>query len=395
MKILFLANRVPYPPFRGDKLKIFNLAKRLCVHHEVHLLTFAQTDEDWTFKAELEKIFTTVTFIGLPKWKSALNCVAGQFNKVPFQVHYFRSNAMKVALQNLLSKEKFDVVHVQHLRMAQYLSDHKEVPRILDLPDAFSLYWSRKQATTKNPFLRYLEGVEQKRVYQYERVLASFNLSLVCSAEDKQYLEQEHHLANISLLPNGVDTSTFTAGNHDYSHNHTLLFTGNMDYGPNIDAVNYFVEEILPKVQVQFSNIKFVIAGQRPVPKVLSLATDHIKVTGFIPDLATEYNAASVVVAPLRFGAGTQNKVLEAMAMGVPVVCSNIGFKGLGIESGEGAIMQTEPEAFAQSIIQLLSSEKMRQTVGQQGISVIQSRFSWDIIAKQLEGYFEEISIGN
>ena len=363
------------------------------MQHEVHLLTFAQTEEDWTYKAELEKIFTSVEFIALPKWKSALNCVAGLFNKVPFQVHYFRSNAMKVALQNLLSKGNFDVVHVQHLRMAQYLAAHKEVPRILDLPDAFSLYWTRKQATTKNPFLRYVEGVEQKRVYQYERVLGAFDLSLVCSAEDKQYLEQEHHLANISILPNGVDTSTFTAGHHDYSHNHTLLFTGNMDYGPNIDAVNYFVEEILPKVQVQFPNIKFVIAGQRPVPKVLALANEHVKVTGFIPNLATEYNAASVVVAPLRFGAGTQNKVLEAMAMGVPVVCSNIGFKGLGIESGEGAIMQTEPDAFAQSIIQLLSSEKMRQTVGQQGVSVIQSKFSWDIIAKQLEGYFQEMKV--
>ena len=390
MKILFLANRVPYPPFRGDKLKIFNLAKRLCGQHEVHLLTFAQTEEDWTYKAELEKIFTTVEFIALPKWKSALNCIGGLFNKIPFQVHYFRSKAMKVALQNLLSKEKFDVVHVQHLRMAQYLSNHKETPRILDLPDAFSLYWTRKQATTKNPVLRFFEGVEQRRVYQYERILAAFNLSLVCSAEDKQYLEQAHHLANISLLPNGVDTSSFTAGHHDYSHNHSLLFTGNMDYGPNIDAVNYFVEEILPKVQVQFPNIKFIIAGQRPVAKVLALANEHVKVTGFIPNLATEYNAASVVVAPLRFGAGTQNKVLEAMAMGVPVVCSNIGFKGLGIESGEGAIMQTEPEAFAQSIIQLLSSEKMRQTVGQQGVSVIQSKFSWDIIAKQLEGYFLE-----
>lgn len=360
------------------------------MHHEVHLLTFAQTDEDWTYKAELEKIFTRVEFIALPKWKSALNCIGGLFNKIPFQVHYFRSNAMKVALQNLLFREKFDVVHVQHLRMAQYLSDQQEIPRILDLPDAFSLYWTRKQATTKNPFLRYFEGVEQKRVYQYERVLASFNLSLVCSAEDKQYLEQAHHLDNISLLPNGVDTSTFTAVHHDYRHNHSLLFTGNMDYGPNIDAVNYFVEEILPKVQFHFPKIKFVIAGQRPVPKVLALANEHVKVTGFIPNLASEYNAASVVVAPLRFGAGTQNKVLEAMAMGVPVVCSHIGFKGLGIESGEGAIMQTEPEAFAQSIIQLLSSEKMRQTVGQQGVSIIQSKFSWDIIAKQLEGYFIE-----
>ena len=114
--------------------------------------------------------------------------------------------------------------------------------------------------------------------------------------------------------------------------------------------------------------------------------------TGFIENLAAVYNEASVVVAPLRFGAGTQNKVLEAMAMGVPVVCSHIGFKGLGIESGEGAIMQMEARMFAESVIELLSSEKMRRDVGKKGIEVIQGRFGWDAIAQLLEAYFKQIS---
>lgn len=393
MKILFLANRVPYPPFRGDKLKIFNLAKRLCVHHELHLLTFAQSAEDWTYKEELEKIFTSVEFIDLPKWKSALNCLQGVFNQIPFQVHYFRSNAMSLALDNLLNRIQFDVVHVQHLRMAQYLSKRNDIPRILDLPDAFSLYWQRKQAATKNPFLRFFEQIEQKRVYQYERILSAYNKSLVCSAEDKLYLEREHHLNNVHLLPNGVDTGTFYAADHDYQHNHTLLFTGNMDYGPNVDAVSYFVADILPLIRVRFPMVCFVIAGQRPLPKVLALANEYVKVTGFIPNLAEEYNKASVVVAPLRFGAGTQNKVLESMAMGVPVVCSNIGFEGLCIQNGEGAIMQTNPAEFAQSVMDLLSSAEMRQNVGLKGVSVIQSKFSWDIISRQLEGYFESIRL--
>jgi polysaccharide biosynthesis protein PslH len=387
LKILFLANRVPFPPFRGDKLKIYNLAKRLCIRHELHLLTFAQDSEDWKYEEDLKKIFTTVQFVDLPKSKSALNCIRGLFDKTPFQVHYFRSNAMRDALSTLLDKEKFQVIHVQHLRMAQYLSKQSQFARILDLPDAFSLYWSRKQAATKNPILRFFERMEQKRVYQYERIIASYNTALVCSTEDKQYLEQEHHLSNVSLLPNGVDTTTYTANNHDYSHNHTLLFTGNMDYGPNIDAVQYFVSDILPLVRQKFPEVQFIIAGQRPVAKVLALASSNIKVTGFIPNLAEQYNAASVVVAPLRFGAGTQNKVLESMAMGVPVVCSNIGFKGLGIESGGGAIVQTEPTAFAQSIIDLLLSEDLRRNVGSKGVALIQNKFSWDIIAKQLEGY--------
>jgi polysaccharide biosynthesis protein PslH len=395
LKILFFANRVPYPPYRGDKLKIFNLAKRLRVNHELHLLTFAQTPQDLTYKSELEKIFKEVHFIYLPKWKSALNCLAAIWDKTPLQVLYFRSAAMCKKLDEVLATHKFDAVHVQHLRMSPYFAHKQDIPRILDLPDAFSLYWSRREKAQKNPLLKLVEGMEQKRVLHYEQVMRLYNLSLVCSAEDLDYLKKEHQIHNISLLPNGVDLEVFAVRNHDYNHNHTLLFTGNMDYAPNVDAVGYFVKDVLPLIRQKFPQVQFIIAGQRPVKKVQELANEYIKVTGFIQDLAAVYDSASVVVAPLRFGAGTQNKVLEAMAMGVPVVCSNIGFKGLAIESGEGAIMQTDPVAFAQSVMDLLSSAEMRRTTGQKGMAVIKQRFGWDVIARQLEKYLQSVSGNN
>jgi glycosyltransferase involved in cell wall biosynthesis len=236
------------------------------------------------------------------------------------------------------------------------------------------------------------ENMEQRRVMEYENILSKYDLALACSTEDLAYLKQTHHAGNLRLLPNGVDLHTFAAGGHDYSHKHTLLFTGNMDYAPNVDAVGYFVHDILPLIKKRFPAVRFVIAGQKPVPKVLELAGDGIEVTGFVKDLAATYNSASVVVAPLRFGAGTQNKVLEAMAMGVPVVCSHIGFGGLGISSGQGAIMQQSPEAFANSVIDLLQHETLRRETGQAGIQVIRNNFDWDIIARTLESYFEEIS---
>jgi sugar transferase (PEP-CTERM/EpsH1 system associated) len=392
LKILFLANRVPYPPYRGDKLKIYNLARRLCRRHELHLLTFAQTDDDWQYKTELEKIFKTVTFVGLPKLRSALNCLGALTDKVPFQVHYFRSAEMHRQVKDILAREQFDVVHVQHLRMAQYMDQHQEIPRILDLPDAFSLYWKRKQDTTSGKLMHLFERKEQKRVWHYEKILNRYNLSLVCSGEDLQYLKEQHHIEHLALLPNGVDTETFAPKDHDYTHNHTLLFTGNMDYRPNVDAVIYFTRDILPLIRKEYPAVQFIIAGQRPVKKVLELAGENVQVTGFVKDLAAVYNQASVVVAPLRFGAGTQNKVLEAMSMGVPVVCSHIGFKGLNIESGQGAMMQTDPQSFAAAVCSLLASAARRAEVGRAGIEVIQSRFSWDIIAGMLEDYLQSVA---
>ena len=236
------------------------------------------------------------------------------------------------------------------------------------------------------------ENVEQRRVLRYEQILKEYNLALACSQEDIDYLEKTHHTGNLRLLPNGVDLETFAPRNHDYSHNQTILFTGNMDYAPNVDAVVYFSESILPLIRAKCPAVKFIIAGQRPVKKVTDLAGDHITVTGFVKDLAATYNSASVVVAPLRFGAGTQNKVLEAMALGVPVVCSHIGFGGLGIKSGEGAVMQTDQTAFANSVIDILSSEELRKGIGQAGVQLIKSRFDWDIIAGTLRGYFTEVS---
>lgn len=391
MKILFLANRTPYPPYRGDKLKIFNLARRLNKRHELHLLTFAQSQEDLGYKEELEKVFYKVHFIYLPGWKSALNCMSALWSPLPLQVLYFKSVAMRKKLEQVLAADNFDAVHVQHLRMSPYLASNKSLPRILDMPDAFSLYWKRRVEAAKNPGVRWFNAMEQSRVLRYEPVMKQYDMSLVCSKEDQEYLKDIHKLNNIELLPNGVDLDTFAADGHDYSHNHTLLFTGNMDYAPNVDAVQYFVAEIFPAILQQHPEVQFIIAGQRPVKKVLDLASDNIKVTGFIEDLAAVYNQASVVVAPLRFGAGTQNKVLEAMAMGVPVVCSHIGFKGLGIASGEGAIMQQTPQGFADAVNQLLSDKNQRLTVGQKGMDVIKGSFGWDAIAMQLEQYLSQV----
>jgi sugar transferase (PEP-CTERM/EpsH1 system associated) len=394
LKILFLANRIPYPPYRGDKLKIFNLAKRLAGRHELYLLTFMQSPDELQYKAKLEEYFKEVHLVYLPKWQSAINCLAGIWDNKPLQVLYFHSGEMKAQLAELIQHHKFDAVHVQHLRMSPYLAKNKDLPRILDLPDAFSLYWERRKVVKRGLVTRVFESIEQKRVLQYEQVLNDYDLNLVCSQEDLEYLKQTHATANLKLLPNGVDLTTFAAKDHDYSHNNTLLFTGNMDYAPNIDAVVYFKEQVLPLIQAKYPHVKFVIAGQRPVKKVTELAGEHVIVTGFIKDLADTYNSASVVVAPLRFGAGTQNKVLEAMAMGVPVVCSHVGFKGLGVESGDGAIMQWEPAAFAKSVIALLGSTEMRRNVGTKGIAVVRNKFDWDAIAGRLEEYFRDINSG-
>ncbi len=391
MKILFIANRFPYPPFRGDKLKIYNLCKRLSQKHELHLITFTEDKSDLQYLDKLNPIFKKIELIHLPKFQSLINVAIGLFRSEPLQVSYFRSYRFKRSLKKVLSENTYDAIHVQHLRMAQYAAGYKKFYRILDMPDAFSLYWERRKQIPRSVFSRLLDAIESKRVLKYERyVLNEFNLNLVCSDEDLQFLKSTHNNTNIALLPNGVDTDQFKPRHHDYSQANTLLFTGNMDYDPNVDAVLHFCSDIFPIVLESITDVKFVIAGQRPIDKIMALDNgNNIRVTGFIPDLADMYDTASVVVAPLRFGAGTQNKVLEAMSMGIPVVCSNIGFEGLGIGDGEGAFMRVGAEAFASQVVELLRNPELRESTGRKGSQVIQNSFSWDQIASSLENYFK------
>lgn len=390
MKILFTANRFPYPPYRGDKLKIFHLAKRLCRHHELHLVTFLQDKDDLQYLPELRKIFKEIHLVPLSRLQSYAHSLLAFARQEPFQVRYFYSAAMARMLRSLQERHHYDAVHVQHLRMAQYWAAEKKVPRILDLPDAFSLYWQRRVEGTVGP-LRAFARLEYARVRAYERILGEFNLSLVCSREDQEYLRTQQGISNVQLLPNGVDLDTFSSPGHDYGQDKVILFTGNMDYAPNVDAVLYFAREIFPTLREQLPGVRFVVAGQRPVKKVRALAGPGITVTGFVPDLKEMYAAAAIVVAPLRFGAGTQNKVLEAMAMGVPVVSHEVGFSGLNIASGDGVLLAADAAAFRAHCLDLLRSEHLRAETGRAGAAQVRRQFDWEVVARQLEQYFQSL----
>jgi sugar transferase (PEP-CTERM/EpsH1 system associated) len=391
LNILFLANRFPYPPFRGDKLKIYNLTRRLAKKHNLYLVTFYEDRDELNDLKELQPFFKEIELVYLPKWRSVLNGIPALFSNTPLQMAYFKSAKMKRMVKFALDRYKIDVVHTQHLRMSQYTKT-VDLPKILDLPDAFSLYFKRRNETERPIINRLIDRIEIGRLVKAEKVITKYDKTLVCSAEDKGYLEKLHKTDNIDILLNGVDLETFDVGDgHDYSHNKVLLFTGNMDYAPNVDGVQYFVKEMWPAIAKANPHTQFIIAGQRPVDAVKKLASDRITVTGFIPDLKDMYADASVVVAPLRFGAGTQNKVLEAMAMGVPTVCTHIGFEGLQIKRGEGVIMAKEKDLFITEVNALLVNANRRKEVGEKGLEIARDRFSWDRIAERLEELLIEV----
>lgn len=381
---------MPFPPFRGDKLKIYNLAKELSKAHELELITIAESKQDIEYVKDLKVFFKSVEYIYVPKWKSYFNVLLTIFSKNPFQVGYFNSKAFKNKLKDKLNHFNYDAIHVQHLRMSQFIPKKIRNKAILDLPDAFSMYWKRRYDKESNFFLKQFNRIEHLRLARFEKeIIPDFYKTLVCSKEDQQYLEESTN-SSINLLQNGVDVESFYPDKNVVFEPYRILFTGNMDYAPNIDAVEYFTQEVFPDILKEYPKSQFIIAGQRPVSKVKALASENIQVLGFIENLANEYRKAHLVVSPLRIGAGTQNKVLESLACGVPVVSTYVGYAGLELpDTVSGVLPSNNSDEFISNVIKILSSNEIRNQLSDKGRKHILNNFSWNGISQKLENYFK------
>jgi polysaccharide biosynthesis protein PslH len=393
VKILFLTSRLPYPPYRGDKLKIFNLIRQLSSQgHEITLLSFIASRNEVQYVYELQKYCRLVGTIHLPLWKSLFNCVLNVISQRPFQIAYYRSALMQRRIQAELVAAEYDVLHVHLIRMAQYaLMKHSDIPRVLDLTDAGSLYLQRFLDTTKNVINKIFLKEELRRLWRYESVLGQFERCLVCSDVDKKFLLSHVPAARIDLLYNGIDLDYFEGEYVNDQHENRIIFTGNMSYFPNSDGIQYFVNIILPVIKKEIPRIQLQIVGKDPPRGVQSLVDTGITVTGFVQDIKDYYLNSQIAIAPIRFGAGTLNKILEPMALGIPVVTTSVGVEGLPVQHGKHLFIADRPEDFARYVIQLLTDDKLRQTLSTNAKALVRSLYGWDLIAQKLESYYTEL----
>lgn len=390
MSILFLTPRIPYPPYRGDKLKIWNLLRQLSKRHRIVLVSFIQSEHEREYTVPLSEFCAEIHLVSLPRWKSVFNCIAAIFESIPFQVAYYRSRQMSAILERVVNRVKPDIIHTHLIRMAQYTAYWSAPPRVLDLTDAVSLYLDRLSKQHRNALIRRLVGIELKRMLSYESILTHFDRTLVCSTNDREILLQHIPSAQIDLLYNGVDLETFSANGTVHFEPYRIILTGNMSYYPNVDGAMFFVREIFPLVLQHVPQAKLFIVGQDPPRTVRALASEHVVVTGYVPDIRHEYLKSAVAVSPIRYGAGTLNKILEPLALGVPVVSTSIGIDGLGLNPGEDILVADEPREFAQHVARLLVDMRWREHLAG-AAEKVRTRFSWERLVRNLEHIYETI----
>jgi polysaccharide biosynthesis protein PslH len=402
MNVLFV---VPYVP-NLIRVRPYNLIKHLSDQgHQVTLNTLWTGARDLTDIQALKKICHQVYAAPLPRSRSITNSLLALPTKSPLQANYCWQPLMEKQLSDLVSNanSEFDVVHVEHLRGVRYALQlvkrgvlGKHVPIIWDSVDSISMLFKQAAGSSKSMFGRLLGRFELGRTERYEGwLIDQFDKVLVTSQLDKNAFLSLNSNANagasITVLPNGVDLDYFTPDTSIVREPASLVVSGKMSYHANVTMALHLVDRIMPFVWAKQPEVKVYIVGKDPSREIKSRADDpRIIVTGTVEDIRPYLQKATASVTPILYGAGIQNKVLEAMACATPVVSTPQAISALSIKPGEEVITAQEPEDFAQAVLCLLNDPSLQGKIGMAGRHYVESNHRWGKIVEDLANIYTE-----
>jgi sugar transferase (PEP-CTERM/EpsH1 system associated) len=385
MKILFVT---PYIPSL-IRVRPYQFIRALAHRHEVSVLASSLGGEPHDV-AELQALCRRVVIVPFRLAAGVRSCATAVLRGDPLQAAIGQSAELDRQLDALLARERYDVVHIEHLRAAGlHTRVPEDTPAVFDAVDCISLLLERTLHSSHSLRQRLVALLELHRTRAYEsRLLARFHGVAVTSAADARALQTLAPAANVRVVPNGVDLDYFRplAGGHEPD---TLVFSGKMSYHANATAVIYFVRHILPLIRRERPGVRLRIVGSRPPRAVQGLARDPaITVTGYVPDIREPLGRSAVAICPITVKVGIQNKLLEAMAMGVPVVSTAAGVEGLAARPGRELLVGDDPAAFAAHVCRLLAEPALRAALGDAGRRFVEAQHRWDSAASQLESLY-------
>ena len=392
--LLLLIHRIPYPPNKGDKIRSYHLLKHLSQHYKVHLATFVDDPDDWQHVPTVQAMCTTSHFAKLNPLAARVRSMGAIFSNRSLSFDYYKDAGVQAWVDKAMASHKIDRVLVFSSPMAQYAETYPEARRVVDFCDVDSAKW-RQYAENKSWPMNWVYQREAGTLLAYERHVAkTFDASLFVSAPEADLFRTlaPESDARIGYFNNGVDTDFFSperAYERPYAEGErALVFTGAMDYWPNIDAVEWFAAEIFPQLYAANPALRFVIVGARPTPAVSALGQQPgVTVTGTVPDVRPYIHHAEICVAPLRIARGIQNKVLEAMAMARPMVVSPQALEGIDAEPGRELQLADGASAFAAALTAMLAAPN--ESLGAAARAKVQREYSWPSKLARIEERLE------
>jgi sugar transferase (PEP-CTERM/EpsH1 system associated) len=383
MKVLFLVTRMPVPPWRGDQVRAFHHLRQLARRHDITCCAVLSHEPPEGTRAEVEAMGARldVVRVGMAGAGPALaRALLG--DRRPLQVLLYDRAPARRQVAALIATGGFDVVHAQLVRTASYLPGPDGPPVVLDLIDALSANLARRARQERGP-LAPVAAWEAIRLARFERLLVERSArSLVVSAGERDALGGGERVA---VVPNGVDLEAFPFSDRPRPPAR-LLFFGNLGYFPNVDAARWLASEIYPRVRAEIPHAELHLAGARPARAVQGLVREPgVSLAAAVPAMAPEIAGATVVVVPMRAGTGLQNKVLEAMAVGTPVVTTPSVAAGLDVRAGEHLLVGADAPALAAATLSLLRDHERARAMAAAARALVTRRYRWEDSARGVE----------
>jgi hypothetical protein len=391
LKILFICHRFPYPPKRGGKIRPFNIIKHLSHHgHEVTVASLARSREEEQEGQGLAPYCARYLMERMSAGAAAFRMLVLIPTGTPSSMGYFYSPALARRIREALENTRFDLVFVHCAFAAQYVVKVRGIPKLLDFGDMDSQKWLAYAKFRKLPLAAgyWLEG---RKLQRAEMVLArSFDFCTCTTQAELETLEGYGTGIRSGWFPNGVDSEYFTPTDTPYDPN-TICFTGRMGYYPNQQAVTFFSRQVLPLIRERHPQARFLIVGAQPSRAVLRLQRlPGVVVTGSVADVRPLVLESALTVAPLAIARGTQNKILESLAMGVPVVASKEASRGVDAVPGGHLLTASSPETYRDAVLNLMEDTSMRARFAQAGRKRVLERHSWAASLKTLDALIAE-----
>lgn len=400
MRILIITDSLPYPLLSGDRIRMYHLIRRLERKHEVFLATLLEPDDQLTDIEHMRRYCKEIITARL-RPRGALQHLPGLLRYTllarPPELYFQEARTMQRKLANLCALQSFDIVHVAHSHMALYAADlpRKTCPhRVLEFHNVAFLQYKRLATVPQSWRKRIRPFLHSMIMRSWEpRYAGRFDRCIVVSENDRTLLQTRNHLLKIDVIPNGVDTRQLKLLPEE-TKNPILVFVGKMSYPACVDAVHYFCHQVLPRVRSVFAGAEFWIVGKDPPPEVRALAGDGVIVTGTVAEVVSYYRRALVSVVPIRAGGGTRLKILEAMALGRPVVATRVGSEGIEAKHEEHIMLADDAQTFADHILRLLADGDLRASLRKSARQLVVEKYDWNVQVNALEGTYRQVLNG-
>ncbi|TDI83755.1 MAG: glycosyltransferase [Caldithrix sp.] len=394
MNILFISTEIPYPPDHGHHISTYNSLKGLAKNHNIFFVGFATTKKELKYKRAIKPLCVSADiFMIASGWRFWLSLFFNVFSPRPFIGQRYYKSAARKTIRNLLREDKIDFVHFDLLHVAPYYKVVRALPKVLGNRNVESLRFLRRLQTERNIIKVVYFYLQYFKLRRFEKKMpAKFDCCVLVSDVDKRFHARLTGNDNFVVIPNGVEIDYFTPNGIPHKSN-TLVWVGSMKDPYNADAVDYFLENILPRIKTEIPDVEVNFVGASPTKLLKRKASEneHLKISGFVDDVRPHMEQATVFIAPIRCGSGTKIKILNALSMSMPVVTTPVGAEGIAVVDDENIIIAKDDEDFANKTIMLLRNPEFAKNIGKNGRQLVEELYDWQAIHKQRHQLYAKI----